>query len=74
MMFRKGNCLTIEEARIPIQINLLTIFQKSGGQFWALEDYWTQTGVATGHSASIADFNWSPARISVSNFGSSLGL
>ena len=46
----------------------MTIFLKSGGQLWALEDYWTQVEVATGHSASITDFNWSPARISVSNF------
>ena len=59
---------TTEDDRIRIQINLLTIFLKSGGQLWALEDYWTQVGVATGHSASIADFNWSPARVSVSNF------
>ena len=58
---------TTEEDRIRIQINFLTIFLKSGGQLWALEDYWTEFGVATGHSASIADFNWSPARISVSN-------
>ena len=58
---------TTEEDRIRIQINLLTIFLRSGGQLWALEDYWTQVGVATGHSASIADFNWSPAHISVSN-------
>ena len=26
-------------------------------------------GIATGHSAAIADFNWSPAHISVSSFG-----
>ena len=44
-------------------------FLKSGGQLWALEDYWTQVGFATGHSAAIADFNWSPAHISVINFG-----
>ena len=31
-------------------------------------------GVATGHSASNADFKWSPARISVSSFWFSLGL
>ena len=44
------------------------IFLKSGSELWALEDYWTQVGVATGHSASIADFNWSPAHVSVSDF------
>ena len=59
---------TTMEDRIRVQINLLTIFLRSGGKLWALEDYWTQVGVATGHSASMADFNWSPARISVSNF------
>ena len=30
---------TTEEDRIRIQINLLTISLKSGGQLWALEDY-----------------------------------
>ena len=60
---------TTEEARIRIQNNLLTIFLKSGGQVWALENYWTQVGVATGHSASIADFNCIPSRVSVSKFG-----
>ena len=59
---------TTEEARIRIQINLLTIFLKTGGKFRALEEYWIQVGVATGHSASIADFKWNPAHISVSNF------
>ena len=43
-------------------------FLKSGGQLLTLEDYWMQVGIATGHSASIADFNWSPAHVSVSNF------
>ena len=65
---KKPFTFTTEEDRIRIQINFLTIFLKSGGQLWALEDYWSQVGVGTGHSASIADFNWSPARISVSNF------
>ena len=60
---------TNEESRIRIQINSLMTFLKSGGQLWALKDYWTQVGIATGHSAAIADFNWSPAHISVSNFG-----
>ena len=59
---------TTEESRVRIQINLLMTFLKSGGQLWALEDYWTQVGFATGHSASVADFNWSPAHISVSKF------
>ena len=58
---------TTEEDRIRIQINFLTIFLRSGGRLWALEDHWTQVGVATGLSASIADFNWSLARVSVSN-------
>ena len=58
---------TTEEDRVRIQINFLMIFLESGGQLWALEDYWTQVGVATGHSAFIANFNWSPARISVSS-------
>ena len=58
---------TSEESRVRIQINLLITFLKSGGQLWALEGYWTQVGIATGHSAAFADFNWSPAHISVSN-------
>ena len=63
----KSFTFTTEESRVRIQINLLMTFLKSGGQLWALEDYWTQVGIATGHSAAIADFNWSPAHISVSN-------
>ena len=59
---------TTEESRVRIQINLLMTFLKSGGQLWALEDYWTQMGMATGHSAAVADFNWSPARIFVNIF------
>ena len=43
-----------EESRVRIQINLLMTFLKSGGQLWALEDYWTQMGIATGHSAAVA--------------------
>ena len=64
----KPYAFTTEEVRIRIQISLLTIFLESGGQFWASEDHWTQVGVATAHSASIADFNWSAARISISSF------
>ena len=51
---------------IRIQIELLLTFLKSGGQLWALDDYWTQVGVLTGHSAATADFNWSPSHISIS--------
>ena len=47
---------TTESTRIGIQIELLLIFLKSGGQLWALDDYWTQVGVLTGHSAATADF------------------
>ena len=57
---------TTESTRILIQIELLLIFLKSGGQLWALDDYWTQVGVLTGHSAATADFIWSPSHISVS--------
>ena len=65
----KPFAFTSEESRVRIQINLLVTFLKSEGQLWALEDYWTQVGIATGHSAATADFNWSPAHISVSTFG-----
>ena len=58
---------TTEETRVGIRINLLMTFLKSGGHVWALEDYWSQVGIATGYYAAIADFNWSPAHISVSN-------
>ena len=44
------------------------MFSKNEGQLWALEDSWTQVGIATGHSAAVADFNWSPAHVSVGNF------
>ena len=57
---------TAESFRIRIQIELLLIFLTSGGQLWALDDYWTQVGVLTGHSAATVDFNWIPSRISVS--------
>ena len=60
---------TTEESRVRIQITLLMTFLKSGGQLWALQDFWTQVGIATGHSAATADFNWNPAHISVSKFG-----
>ena len=64
----KPFAFTTEESRVRIQINLLITFLKNGGQLWALEDYWTQVGIATGHSAAVADFNWSPAHVSVSDF------
>ena len=57
---------TTESTRIRIQIELLLMFLKSGGQLWPLDNYWTQVGVLTGHSAATADFNWSPSHISVS--------
>ena len=47
---------TSGESLIQIQIYLLLILLKSGGQLWTLVDYWTQVGVATVHSASITDF------------------
>ena len=53
-------------SRTLIQVELLLIFLGGGGQLWTLEEYWTQVGVLTGHSASTADFNWSSSYISVS--------
>ena len=41
---------TTEESHVRIEINLLMTFFKIVGQFWALEDYWKQLGIATGHS------------------------
>ena len=55
-----------ESTRIRIQIYFLLIFLKSGGQLWALDDYWTKVGVLTGHSAATADFIWSPSHVSIS--------
>ena len=55
---------TSASSRTLIQIEL--IFLRRGGQLWTLEEYWTQMGVLTGHSASTADFNWSSSYISVS--------
>ena len=49
---------TTESTGIRIQIELLLLFLRSGGQLWPLDDYWTQVGVLTGHSAATADFNW----------------
>jgi len=57
---------TSASSRTLIQIELLLIFLRGGGQLWTLEEYWTQVGVLTGHSASTADFNWSSSYISVS--------
>ena len=56
---------TSANSRTLIQIELLLIFLRGGGQLWTLEEYWTQVGVLTGHSASTADFNWSSSYISV---------
>ena len=71
---RKPFTFTTEESRVWIQINLLMTFLKCRGQLWALEDYWTQMSIETGHHAAIADFNWSPAHISISNFRLLLGV
>ena len=60
---------TTESTRIRIQIALLLIFLKSGGQLWVPDVYWTQVGVLTGHSTATADFNWGPSHISVSMKG-----
>ena len=57
---------TSVNSRTLIQIELLLIFLRGGGQLWTLEESWTQVGVLTGHSASTADFNWSSSHISVS--------
>ena len=56
---------TSVNSRTLTQIELLLIFLRGGGQLWTLEEYWTQVGVLTGHSASTADFNWSSSHISV---------
>ena len=56
---------TSVNSRTLIQIELLLIFLRGGGQLWTLEEYWTQVGVLTGHSAITADFNWSSSLISV---------
>ena len=57
---------TTASSRTLIQIDLLLIFLRGGGQLWTLEKYWTQVGVLTGHSASTVVFNWSSSCISVS--------
>ena len=57
---------TSASSRALIQIELLLIFLRGGGQLWTLEEYWTQVGVLTGHSASTADFKWSASFIYVS--------
>ena len=48
---------TTASSRSLNQIELLLIFLRGGGQLWTLEEYWTQVGGLTGHSASTADFN-----------------
>ena len=65
MIEGKPFTFTTESTRIRIQIELLLIFLKSGCQLWALDDYWTQVGVLTGHSAATADFNWRPSHVLV---------
>ena len=63
---RKPFTFTLVNSRTLIEIELLLIFLRGGGQLWTLEEYWTQVGVLTGLSASTADFNWSSSYISVS--------
>ena len=64
----EGNPFTFTSAssRTLIQIELVLIFLRGGGQLWTLEEYWTPVGVLTSYSASTADFNWSSSYISVS--------
>ena len=63
---KKPFTFTTEESRVRIQINLPMTILKSAGYIWVLEHYWKHVGIATGHSASMACLNWSPAHISVS--------
>ena len=56
-------------ARLEVGSRAWILFLKCGRQLWALEDYWRQVDIATGHSASIADFTWSPAHILLVKFG-----
>ena len=56
---------TSTSSRTLIQIELLLIFLRGGGQLWTLEEYWTQVGVLTRDSAGTADFNWSLSYVSV---------
>ena len=63
---RKPFTFTTDSARSSMQIHLLTILLRKGGRLWTLEEYGTQVGVLTGHSASIAHFNWSASYISFS--------
>ena len=57
---------TTASSQTLIQNELLLIFLRGGGHLWTSEEYWTQVGVLTGHSARTADFNWSSSYISVS--------
>ena len=57
---------TSASSRALIQIEFLLIILRRGGHLWTLEEYWTQVGVLTGHSASNADFKCSASYISVS--------
>ena len=57
---------TTESSRSRILIELLLTFLKSAGHLWALESFWNQAGMMTGHSVSTADFNWSWSQIAVS--------
>ena len=56
---------TTKKDRVGFQIQLLMTNLTSGGELWDLEDYWTQVGLLTGHSATVADFSGIPERMSV---------
>ena len=62
---RKPFTFTTESIRKSIQFESFLTFLKSGCQLWAIEIYWNQVGVMTGHSAFTADFNWSSSHIAV---------
>ena len=48
---------TTENDIVSKQIQLMMTFLKSGGEFWGLEEYWTQVVALTGHSVSVADLS-----------------
>ena len=55
---RKLFTFTSASSRILIQLEMLFLLLRRGGQLWTLEEHWKQVGLLTGPSASTADFNW----------------